>query len=164
MKENIAEYEKSIAALQRTLDHFRENSDVFDSVDLERVQAVMDAETAVLGQTQRNFDESQALYETKLIDLEQKIHRRQQVISAVDSELGTISKHASLCKHFGQGQAILQNAWEHTLSDLCDAITKLSNRAPSADDVSASGGGGREATAMDVGGRGTQGGLVISGR
>jgi hypothetical protein len=113
--ENLLKIESFLVAMTK-------NEDLFDSEDQIKVRSTYQARAEEYTRMVEEFQADMDLYKESVHNLEEKITRRQQVLEAIDAEVGAISSEPVLADHFVKKQAQLVSNFRSAKNLLCATI------------------------------------------
>ncbi len=126
MDKIFEDFRKSIAALRddehktrQTLEVMQSKENLFDEEDIRVVAAVLNNQQTELSIQESEFRNLQEMYQREVVELENILYEKEQVLRDLDKSLGAISSQAPLRQHFGRKQASLHRTLQELKLSLC---------------------------------------------
>lgn len=113
---------KHIERLKYTLDTFQQKPDLFDEKDYSVLSAVLKKRVDEYSKITQDFGAARDLYRATVMELENKIREKEELLKQTDAAYGSISAEDELRLHFAQKQAQLQQGLLKAKAQLCATI------------------------------------------
>jgi hypothetical protein len=113
---------------RQTLEVIQSKEHLFDDEDARVVANVLTSQQSELSLLESEFRNLQELYQKEVVELENLLHEKEQVLRDLDKSHGAISGQAALRHHFGKKQAALHRTLQEVKLNLC-VRTKRSQEA-----------------------------------
>lgn len=104
---------------RQTLEIMQSKEHLFDEEDSRVVANVLAGQQSELSLLESEFRNLQELYQKEVVELENLLHEKEQVLRDIDKSLGAISNQAVLRHHFGKKQAALHRTLQEVKLNLC---------------------------------------------
>ncbi len=118
----IQDKHENILKIEKLLEHIKQNEDLYDAEDMEKVSQTYQIRCEEYASMNRNFQYIVNLYREQVAGLEEKITRRQEMLESIDADVGAISSEPVLSDHFVKKQAHLKNNFKQIKAYLCGAV------------------------------------------
>jgi hypothetical protein len=122
LRTDLEEKQANLGRLERFQERMLKNEELFDAEDHARARATYQTRSAEYAKMSHEFQTAMELYKDSVADLEGKISRRQQVLAAIDEEVGAIRLEPQLAEYFVGKQAKLVNDFRSSKNMLCATI------------------------------------------
>lgn len=122
LRADIEEKRANLERLERFQERMSKNEELFDPEDHAKARSTFQARATEYAKLSQEFQTAMSLYKESVADLEGKITRRQQVLEAIDAEVGAIRLEPQLAEYFVKKQAQLVNDFRSSKNMLCATI------------------------------------------
>lgn len=131
LRKLLGDQQARISGMEKFEAHINENPDLFDEDDMKKLQGTMAARRSEHNQLIQDFQSAIELYNKTVVDLEEKITKRQHLLEHIDSTLGAVSSEPELLEYFGVKQAMFAKTVIEAKKRLCSKIRdKLTTSLP----------------------------------
>ena len=122
LRTDLEEKRVNLERLERFQQSMLKNEELFDAEDHGKARTTFQARAAEYAKLSHEFQTYMDLYTESVADMEGKINRRQQVLEAIDAEVGAIRLEPQLAEYFVGKQAKLVNDFRGSKNLLCATI------------------------------------------
>lgn len=119
---DIEDKRANLERLERFQERMSKNEELFDPEDHAKARTTFQVRALEYAKLSQEFQTAMSLYKESVADLEGKITRRQQVLEAIDAEVGAIRLEPQLAEYFVKKQAQLVNDFRSSKNMLCATI------------------------------------------
>ena len=141
MRRLVALRREEEQSTRQTLTVMQSKDHLFDDEDLRVTTEVLSRQSAELNALESEFQQLQTMYQREVVDLENLIHEKEQVLRELDKSLGAISAQSSLRHHFGKKQATLHRTLQEVKLNLCERTKRSQEASAAALDAAIANGG-----------------------